>query len=71
MIFFYIYILQSEVAEETFYIGFTEDLQARLRTHNAGQVFHTVFQFCSLLRTLSSLVLSKAPGRRANVNGAR
>ena len=41
MKFFYVYILQSEVAEEAFHIGFTEDLQARLKTHNAGQVFHT------------------------------
>jgi predicted GIY-YIG superfamily endonuclease len=41
MTFFYVYILQSRVAEETFYVGFTEDLQARLNTHNSGQVFHT------------------------------
>ena len=41
MKFFYVYILQSEVAEEAFHIGLTEDLQARLKTHNAGQVFHT------------------------------
>jgi predicted GIY-YIG superfamily endonuclease len=41
MRFFYVYILQSEVASETFYVGFTEDLQARLKTHNSGQVFHT------------------------------
>ena len=41
MKFFYVYILQSEMAEETFYVGFTEDLRARLKLHNAGQVFHT------------------------------
>jgi len=41
MTFFYVYILQSRVAEETFYVGFTEDLQARLNTHNSGQVVHT------------------------------
>ena len=38
---FYVYILQSEAVAETFYVGFTEDLRTRLKTHNAGQVFHT------------------------------
>jgi predicted GIY-YIG superfamily endonuclease len=41
MRFFYVYILQSEVAEKTFYVGFTEDLQVRLNIHNSGQVPHT------------------------------
>ena len=41
MEFYYVYILQSKVAPESFYVGFTEDLSARLKTHNSGQVFHT------------------------------
>ena len=41
MNYFYVYILKSEIAPERFYVGFTEDLQARLKTHNSGQVFHT------------------------------
>ena len=41
MPFFCVYILQSEIAAETFYVGFTEDLRVRLKTHNAGQVSHT------------------------------
>jgi predicted GIY-YIG superfamily endonuclease len=41
MRFFYVYILQSLVAEETFYVGFTEDLRARLKIHNSGAAFHT------------------------------
>ncbi len=45
MKFFYVYILQSEAAPETFYVGFTEDLRARLEIHNSGQVFHTA-KFC-------------------------
>jgi predicted GIY-YIG superfamily endonuclease len=41
MKFFYVYILQSERDEKHFYSGFTEDLQARLKKHNAGDVPHT------------------------------
>ena len=41
MSFFYVYILQSETAGATFYVGYTEDLKARLKVHNAGQVPHT------------------------------
>jgi predicted GIY-YIG superfamily endonuclease len=40
MKFFYVYILQSETREEHFYIGFTEDLQDRLKIHNSGSVPH-------------------------------
>jgi len=39
--FFYIYILQSTVDTEHFYIGCTRDLRARLATHNSGAVGHT------------------------------
>jgi predicted GIY-YIG superfamily endonuclease len=41
MKFFYVYILQSENSAQHFYIGFTEDLQDRLKIHNAGSVPHT------------------------------
>jgi predicted GIY-YIG superfamily endonuclease len=41
MKFCYVYILQSEVAAESFYVGFTENLRVRLKTHNSGQVPHT------------------------------
>jgi predicted GIY-YIG superfamily endonuclease len=41
MSFCYVYILRSEEAPESFYVGFTDNLQARLKTHNAGQVPHT------------------------------
>ena len=40
MTFFYVYILES-VTGGTFYVGFTEDLQTRLKTHNTGSVPHT------------------------------
>jgi putative endonuclease len=41
MKFFYVYILQSETDAGRFYVGYTEDLQARLHKHNAGEVPHT------------------------------
>ena len=36
-----VYILQSEISAEHFYIGFTEDLHERLKTHNVGHVPQT------------------------------
>ncbi len=41
MKFYYVYILQSEVDEKRFYVGFTEDLDSRLKAHNSGNVHHT------------------------------
>jgi predicted GIY-YIG superfamily endonuclease len=41
MKFFYVYILQSQRNAGSFYSGFTEDLQGRLKKHNAGDVPHT------------------------------
>lgn len=37
----YVYILQSVDDPGRYYVGITEDLRARLRRHNAGQVRHT------------------------------
>ena len=39
--FSYVYILQSQTDDERFYTGLTDDLQDRLRRHNAGEVAHT------------------------------
>lgn len=36
----YVYILSSQEAEH-FYVGVTDDLKARLKKHNAGEVPHT------------------------------
>ena len=41
MRFWYVYILQSEKAPSHFYTGFTADMEARLKSHNAGQCKHT------------------------------
>jgi predicted GIY-YIG superfamily endonuclease len=38
---YYVYVLQSITNPERFYEGATEDLKARLKEHNAGEVFHT------------------------------
>jgi len=38
----YVYILQSEIDQRRFYTGFTEDLNARLKTHNSGGCDHTL-----------------------------
>ena len=37
----YVYILQSVDLSERFYVGVTHDLRSRLKSHNAGEVFHT------------------------------
>ena len=39
--FSYVYILQSDIRAEHFYVGLTDDLHDRLRRHNAGEVPHT------------------------------
>jgi putative endonuclease len=41
MQFTYVYILQSKLAPQRFYVGLTEDLHDRLRRHNGGDVPHT------------------------------
>ena len=41
MKFFYTYILQSKNSPNRFYIGFTEHLESRLKSHNRGENPHT------------------------------
>ena len=41
MAFHYVYILRSQADGERYYTGFTENLDARLAAHNAGQCEHT------------------------------
>ena len=38
---YYVYILNSLTYPEKFYVGYTEDIDARLATHNAGRSIHT------------------------------
>ncbi|HNQ31536.1 MAG TPA: GIY-YIG nuclease family protein [Candidatus Woesebacteria bacterium] len=37
---YFVYILQS-TRDETYYIGYTQDIFERLQTHNAGKVRYT------------------------------
>jgi len=37
----YVYLLRSEKQPDQTYIGFTADLKARLKRHNAGRCTHT------------------------------
>ena len=39
--FHYVYILVSEADEDHHYTGITQNLDTRLKAHNAGQVPHT------------------------------
>jgi predicted GIY-YIG superfamily endonuclease len=39
--FYYVYILESLGNPEHHYVGFTEDLKARLKQHNDGTSSHT------------------------------
>ena len=41
MKFYYVYILQSATNAERFYIGYTDDLQGRLKSHNQRKCKHT------------------------------
>jgi predicted GIY-YIG superfamily endonuclease len=41
MPFYYVYIIQSVSNTESFYTGFTEDLEQRLQDHNSGKNLHT------------------------------
>jgi putative endonuclease len=38
---YYVYILQSEKKPDRFYVGFTENIETRLKAHNHGQCPHT------------------------------
>ncbi|HNR31240.1 MAG TPA: GIY-YIG nuclease family protein [Candidatus Hydrogenedentes bacterium] len=38
---YYVYLLQSESCPDRRYIGFSEDVKARVKAHNAGQSVHT------------------------------
>ena len=41
MSFHYVYIMQSVANPDRFYAGLTDNLQERLRKHNAGEVSHS------------------------------
>lgn len=38
---YYVYLLRSETKRDQLYVGYTEDLENRLKKHNAGEVQST------------------------------
>jgi len=40
-VFYYVYILESKVGTARYCTGFTENLESRLKDHNAGKNPHT------------------------------
>lgn len=38
---FYVYILESEADAKHWYVGYTSNLERRVREHNSGDSFHT------------------------------
>ena len=37
----FVYVLQSEIEPEAYYVGLTNDLTRRLEEHNSGKSIHT------------------------------
>ncbi len=75
MQFYYVYILQSEKNPERFYIGFTKNLESRLKSHNQGNNPHTskykpwrvktAIAFTDRQKALDFEVYLKSPSGRA------
>ena len=75
MRFYYVYILESETFENRFYIGFTEDLENRLKEHNSGKLPNTkrympwkiksAHAFASKSKALAFEAYLKTPSGRA------
>lgn len=41
MVFYYVYIINSELDSNRYYTGFTDNLEERLKAHNQGKCKHT------------------------------
>lgn len=75
MKFYYVYILKSQKDTNRFYIGFTENLESRLKNHNQGQDPHTskykpwriktAIAFTNRKKTLDFEAYLKSPSGRA------
>jgi predicted GIY-YIG superfamily endonuclease len=73
--FYYVYILQSTMDTDRFYIGFTERLENRLKDHNSGKNPHTArykpwriktaIAFTDLQKALDFESYLKSPSGRA------
>lgn len=75
MKFYYIYILESEKTPNRFYVGFTENIENRLKSHNQGNNPHTAkdrpwrvktaIAFTDRKKALSFETYLKSPSGRA------
>ena len=75
MKFCYTYILQSQKSPNRYYIGFTEHLESRLKSHNRGENPHTsrhkpwrvktAIAFTERQRALNFEAYLKSPSGRA------
>ena len=50
----YVYVLQSTTNPERHYTGMTDDIQDRLRRHNAGECVHTAKYRPWCIRTVTA-----------------
>ena len=67
----YMYVLQSEIDKERFYIGCTSNLKRRFAEHNAGQVETTRDSKWRLVYYEAFLTLSSARKREYRLKASR
>jgi putative endonuclease len=59
--FHYVYIINSLADSDRYYVGITEDLEARLKQHNAGKCVHTkIYKLWQIETTLAFRSKAKA-----------
>ena len=65
--FHYVYILVSKSDKSRHYTGITKDLEARLKAHNGGHVFHTAKFRPWQIETTVVFVPEQKPLRSKNI----
>lgn len=69
--FSYVYILQSEIDPERFYVGLTDNLAKRLGKHNVGGVRHTATRLLQPVRSEWLLFANEARFEGPDGRGTR
>jgi predicted GIY-YIG superfamily endonuclease len=70
MKFYYVYIIQSDIDQNRFYTGFTEDLDSRLKSHNSGGCDHTSKYRPWRMKTAIASVIDRKPSILKNISRA-